>query len=90
MFFYSTTVFHEKNVPVNVTDMPVYNFSSSAVVRNSKAEITHQLKYFLWIYSLLRKEKWIACVCYKNTGQVRWVAKSDHLSHVILVLTSAS
>jgi len=90
MFFYSTTDYHEENIPVNVTHLPVYNFTSSAVVKNSKAEISHQLKYCILIYSVLRKEKWTACVCYKNTGQVRREAKSDHLSHVILVLNLAS
>lgn len=33
----------------------------------------------------------MGCLCLlQNAGQVRWVAKSDHLSHVILVLTSVS
>lgn len=54
MFFYST-IFHKENVSINDIDLPAYNFSFSAVVKNHKAEISNKLKYFLWIYSLLRK-----------------------------------
>lgn len=38
----------------------------------------------------VEEKKWIAGVYYKNTDRVRLVARSDHLSHVILVLASAA